>query len=520
MQENKKSKKERLEKLRMLLDDPSKKDLHPEDEKYLTSLSKRLDSSKERVAYVHKQHKDETGEVDPLKPQVVIHERERVKTPVIPELKEFKEVEEEIKPEKEIESLQKDEDLYEVEKVEVEGPEFVEVTPKETKEEVEEEKAPEETPETIKDEKLPEWEPIEVEKTKDKKAELTEIEEVKEETKPDATAAPVELLTESSKWEPIKDDEIKEEKPVEEKEISEPEMDRDSKIRIFKDIESIDWEMAILLYDNGITSIDVLKDASLKDLTKIRGVKKKLAKNIKKELEEKEKEPLPIEEEGFQEIEQEPASVEEDKLPIDEKEADQEEYFIVEGKTEDDAEKVEEEISKYEFEDDKRLDVFKEIKSIDDKIAVLLYDNGIISIDALREKTIKELTKIKGIRKKVAKEIKTELNEMDERADVDDSAIEKDVLTGESSIQSTDEEEWEAYDEHETPDEELKEIKAHRHGEYTLYEKKIELGSGKKRTVRFFSKGEPEDSEPIELPDDFEVKVNKKTGVPYLKKKK
>ena len=67
-----------------------KKREHPEDEKYLASLSERLGHSKQRVAYVHKQHDKETGEADPLKPQVIIHERERVKTPVLPELKEFK----------------------------------------------------------------------------------------------------------------------------------------------------------------------------------------------------------------------------------------------------------------------------------------------------------------------------------------------------------------------------------------------------------------------------------------------
>ena len=534
MQENKKSKKERLEKLRMLLDNPSRKDLHTEDEKYLASLHKRLDSSKERVVYVHKHRMEEADEVDPLKPQVEIHQRKHEKAPVMPELKEFKPVEEEVSPDEEISDLQKGEDLFEVEKVEVKGPEFVEVKPKEVKEEEKENITPVETPSDLKEEKLPEWEPVETEKVKTKKVDEKKIEgktikldEIKEEkTKPEIIEpAPVELITKSSEWEPV---DTKEEIPVEEKfeidkKILEPEVERERKINLFKDIESIDWETAILLYDNGFTSIDALKDASIKDLTKVKGIKKRMAKKIINELEKREKESLTEEkvEEGFKEIEQEPVSGEEDELPIDEEEVDLEEYFIIEEKSEEDAKKVDEEIAKHKFEDDERLeDVFKGLNSINNEIALLLFENGINSIDVLRETPIKKLTKIKGIRRKIAKEIKKELKELDERSNVEDyKTIERDVLSNELSTHDADDE-WEAYDEQEISEEELKEIKAYRHGDYTLYQKKIETESGKDRIVRFFSKAEPDGSEPIELPKGFEVKVNKKTGVPYLKKKK
>ena len=50
-------------------------------------------------------------------------------------------------------------------------------------------------------------------------------------------------------------------------------------------------------------------------------------------------------------------------------------------------------------------DPFKEIKSIDEKTAKLLKENGIKSIETLNSKTIKDLTKIRGIRKKLAQEI-------------------------------------------------------------------------------------------------------------------
>jgi len=54
---------------------------------------------------------------------------------------------------------------------------------------------------------------------------------------------------------------------------------------------------------------------------------------------------------------------------------------------------------------------------------------------------------------------------------------------------------------------------------YTLYEKKVTTKKGNKRTIRFFSKEKPDDSKPIKLPKGYKVKENKKTGVPYIKKK-
>ena len=62
--------------------------------------------------------------------------------------------------------------------------------------------------------------------------------------------------------------------------------------------------------------------------------------------------------------------------------------------------------------------------------------------------------------------------------------------------------------------------KGYRHRGYTLYRKEIKLGSDKKRTINFFSKEKPDDGKPVQLPDGYEVKVNRKTGVPYIKRKK
>lgn len=59
----------------------------------------------------------------------------------------------------------------------------------------------------------------------------------------------------------------------------------------------------------------------------------------------------------------------------------------------------------------------------------------------------------------------------------------------------------------------------YRYGEYTLYTKEVELRGGRKQRIYFFSKKQPEDAKPCALPEGYEVKINKKNGLPFLKKK-
>ena len=56
--------------------------------------------------------------------------------------------------------------------------------------------------------------------------------------------------------------------------------------------------------------------------------------------------------------------------------------------------------------------------------------------------------------------------------------------------------------------------------EYTLYKKEIGKYKGKKTIIHFFSKEKPDIGYPVQLPDGYKIAVNKKTGIPYLKKKK
>ena len=381
MQENEKSKKKTIEKLRMILDNPYSEDLHIENEKNLDTLRERLaKSNNENFSYIHETF---VSEDDSLKANVTIHKKERDNL-VVPE---FKQVEPEV--EKQKEDPFKDEELYEVEKVETYLPEFVEVKPEES---AEGEKTPaEEKPESIESEKadvvkspesingeLPEWEPVDTGETK--------VAEVKEERE-----------KELSEWEPISGEE--------------PE-----------------WE--------------------------------------KKE------------------------------LPL--------------------AEKIKEEITVTKEEG--KIDVFKDIENIDEKTAKLLYKNRIISVDILRETPINELTKIKGIRRKLAKKIKREVGEAPKRID------EKDewhiVVDAPKNDIKEKREVKPSFHKDEVPEQKQKETKTYRYGDYALYRKEIKVGPGKKRTIHFFSRTEPEDGGPVNLPEGYEVKVNKKTGVPYIRKKK
>jgi hypothetical protein len=57
----------------------------------------------------------------------------------------------------------------------------------------------------------------------------------------------------------------------------------------FKGLQTVDEKTAHLLYQHGYFSLDNLKDATIDDLVQIRGIKRKFAKQIKKEVEQKSK---------------------------------------------------------------------------------------------------------------------------------------------------------------------------------------------------------------------------------------
>ena len=129
MQKNRKNNKRKIEKLRMILDNPYDKNLHIE-EKGLNSLHKRLvKPTRKDFSYLFRDIESKEGSLDA---KVTIHKRKVKEDFSIPE---FKTVESgEHKTFEEIRDLFKDEDLYEVEKNEFLIPEFVELKPSKTEE--------------------------------------------------------------------------------------------------------------------------------------------------------------------------------------------------------------------------------------------------------------------------------------------------------------------------------------------------------------------------------------------------
>jgi hypothetical protein len=55
-------------------------------------------------------------------------------------------------------------------------------------------------------------------------------------------------------------------------------------------------------------------------------------------------------------------------------------------------------------------------------------------------------------------------------------------------------------------------------GDWTLYNREVNLNGGRLQTIYFFSKGSPKSGSPAELPPGFMVKITERTGMPILKK--
>jgi hypothetical protein len=60
---------------------------------------------------------------------------------------------------------------------------------------------------------------------------------------------------------------------------------------------------------------------------------------------------------------------------------------------------------------------------------------------------------------------------------------------------------------------------AYVHDGWTLYSRDVTLKGGRIQTIYFFSKRIPKSGTPCDLPEGYSVGINKRTGLPYLKKK-
>jgi hypothetical protein len=53
---------------------------------------------------------------------------------------------------------------------------------------------------------------------------------------------------------------------------------------------------------------------------------------------------------------------------------------------------------------------------------------------------------------------------------------------------------------------------------WKLYKRDVTLKGGRNQTIYFFSKRTPNSGTPCDMPPGYTVGVNKRTGLPYLKK--
>lgn len=201
---------------------------------------------------------------------------------------------------------------------------------------------------------------------------------------------------------------------------------------------------------------------------------------------------------------------------------------------------------KKEDEENINIEIFEDVDSVDDKTAMLLLKNGYADIESLKKASYKELSKIKGIKRKKAKEIIKDLQEDAEWEIIDEPSepVKKEKSKSKplknkvtkffkrkkekKSTGKKEEIKEDISDDDFYMDKNGKTLKktpkkskkqGYTYKKYTLYEKKVTTKKGNKRTIRFFSKEKPDDSKPIKLPKGYKVKENKKTGVPYIKKK-
>jgi len=453
MTQDKKPKKNDIEKLRMILDspsDPKVRKIVAKHEKNLESIRERLSGkpSKTKMKYTTS---DLLKKSDSLEPRVVIHEKEEEVVPSeieshIPEQQK----EESKDDDADLQDLFDAEDLYEVEKVDVPEPEFLEVKPKEMEKVFE--KTPVETEEPLptpiqeekeptkevheKEEELPEWEPVEetkpkeIEETVEEKEEQTpkeflEVTTVDEKTMPQDSAGETE--EEIPTWEPIELEETRAEKEI--------------------SSEVIDEKPA----DETLGVVSEQKE----------GEPEITVKETKAELKRKEKE-------------LKKRRKEEQKLK-----------------------QLEEKKARREAKQQKQLEAKKEKEHISEIGA--------------REKQEKEVLS-RSERKKQKREAKKAESKIPKLEADEDLSFEEKIIEDKPA-------EWESYDLDEIP-EEKPDASVYTYGDFTLYKKEIKTTTGKKRTVHFFSKKTPDIGDAVQLPDGFEVKVNKRTGLPYLKKKK
>jgi len=527
MTQDKKPKKNDIEKLRMILDspsDPKVRKIVAKHEKNLESIRERLfgEPSKTKIKYTTS---DLLKKSDSLEPRVVIHEKEEEVVPSEIELRIPEQQKEESKDDDaDLQDLFDAEDLYEVEKVDVPEPEFLEVKPKEMEKVFE--KTPVETEEPLpipmqeekeptkevhdKEEELPEWEPVEetkpkeIEETVEEKEEQTpkeflEVTTVDEKTMPQDSVGETE--EEIPTWEPIELEETRAEKEISSEVIEEKPADETlGKVSEQKEVEP---EITVKETKAELKRKEKELKKRRKEEQKLKQLEEKKAGREAKQQEWEERKAEREKERNFQmkEYEQKKKQKEEEKQKKLEPKKEKEHISEIGAR-----EKQEKEVLSRSERKEQEREAKKAEKEREAQIKAKLKDDKILATS--KKKGLKKLKKKQKEEEKLKKaESKIPKLKGDEELSFEEKIIE-DKPT-----------EWESYDIDEIP-EEKPDASVYTHGDFTLYKKEIKTATGKKRTVHFFSKKTPDMGDAVQPPEGYEVKVNRRTNLPYLKKKK
>jgi hypothetical protein len=487
MPQEKKSKVADIEKLRKILDnptDPTVKKLISEDDTALASIRKRLVGSDGKT-----QRTDSfLRKFDSFEPKVVVRSRQMpvsqpsvkplpVFTPVL-SLPEFEHIPSSM-PLPTVASPAfsfTGEELYEIEKVDVVIPEFLEVTPKEATQRFERyaPSAPYNEP-AVLDQKLPEWQPVDdtVQKQQHIQPETPASEPIPEFEPIESHMTPKPTTEKRVEWEPLPSTEPAEKPP--------------EHVVEFQPVEPFEPSPE--------------------------GQSKKEIRDAKKAAKQQQKE-----EKRLQKLERQKQKLEAKEKARQEKQRTKEQHMI---------QPVEEPLIQPENITEVEsppmnidLSAFKGIESINQKTAELLYKNGYFSIDNLQEASVDDLVQIQGIKRKLAKQIKKEVAlKTTVPQESEFIPMKEKISVTKPKETAEDLSEWESYHA-----EELEIVPtskpAFSYDVYTLYKRETVEADGKKTTVHFFSKEKPADGVPSPIPDEYQMAVNKRTGVPYLRKKK
>lgn len=484
MSREKKSKVDDLVKLRKILDnssDPNIKTMISADEKALDSVRRRLagDTLKTKP-----QSDSFFRTFDSLEPKVTVHAKSVVSPRLIAPLPKSEpsttlpefELVSPSTPARSIPSQELSftaEELYEVEKVDVSLPEFLEVTPKEVlQKSLETEMITEHDETPAHDSNLPEWQPVEEKQPAEPPMSHAKsaVDHIPEFERVDIPVTP-EKVEKAVEWEPFPEKEETIEAPVE-----------------FTAVESPEPQLQKLSKKQEREA----KKTQKKKEKEAKRLKKLELKKLKIEKRDKEREAKRIVKEQ-QKVQQTPGEKPSNSEPIIKVESPQIKVDLI---------------------------AFKGIESIDDNIAELLYTNGYFSIENLKDATVDDLVQIRGIKRKLATQIKKEIEQKTTiPEELEFIPIKQKRGAKKPKEEPEDTAEWESY-----PAEEKSKKPSLSptctYQEYTLYKRETGKHSGKKTTIHFFSREKPDLGHPAQLPDGYQIAVNKKTGIPYLKKKK